>query len=199
MIRPTLRLRRHRGAQPGPDDEAELVEIDPGELSGLFATPGWLRDLGLTAWLLFGVVAALAGAVVILGLTKTIVGPLITAGIIASVASPIVDWLERRSVPRAAGAVIVFLALILLSVVLILAVIGGITSQADALSQHLHSAAGKIEGWIKDLGVNDDDRRARQPGRELVDQRGREGAPRRRRPRNPDARSRWPCSCPSRS
>jgi putative heme transporter len=153
--RPTLRLRRHRGAQPGPDDEAELVEIEPGELTGLFAAPGWLRDLGLTAWLLFGVVAALAGAVLILGLTKTIVGPLITAGIIASVASPIVDWLERRSVPRAAGAVIVFLAIILLSVVLILAVIGGITSQADTLSQHLHSAAGKIEGWITDLGVND--------------------------------------------
>ena len=30
-------------------------EFDPQDLSGLFAAPRWLRDLGATAWLAVGV------------------------------------------------------------------------------------------------------------------------------------------------
>jgi hypothetical protein len=80
--------------------EDEVIEIEPGALSGLFAAPRWLRDLGFSAWLLFGVAAALVGAVWLLSLTEAIVMPLITAGIIASVASPLVDWLRRHGIPR---------------------------------------------------------------------------------------------------
>jgi hypothetical protein len=38
--------------------EDEIVEVDPGALSGIFASPQWLRDLGFSAWLLVGVGAA---------------------------------------------------------------------------------------------------------------------------------------------
>ena len=51
MIRARLR-RRHGGERGKPEDE--VAEIEPGELSALFATPSWLRDMGLTAWLLVG-------------------------------------------------------------------------------------------------------------------------------------------------
>ena len=68
--------------------EDEVIEIEPGELSGIFSAPQWLRDLGFTAWLLFGVAAALVGAIWLLSLTETIVMPVITAGIIAAVAAP---------------------------------------------------------------------------------------------------------------
>ena len=37
-----IRLRRRR---EGDDHDDEFVEIDPGQLSGLFAAPGWLRAL----------------------------------------------------------------------------------------------------------------------------------------------------------
>ena len=61
-----IRLRRRR---EGDDHDDEFVEIDPGQLSGLFAAPGWLRDAGFTAWLLVGVVLLLVGVVWILSLT----------------------------------------------------------------------------------------------------------------------------------
>ena len=113
MKRPTLRARiRHRER---PDD---VVEIEPTELAGLFSAPGWLRNLGLTSWLLFGVAAAVAGLVVLLGITRTIVLPVITAAIIASVVSPIVDWLKQRNVPRTMGTLIVFLSCIVLGVLI---------------------------------------------------------------------------------
>src|SRR5687767_10195038 len=96
MIRGRLRRRRGDGDRGRAEDE--FVEIDAAELTGVFATPSWLRDLGLTAWLLVGVALFLAGAVWLLSLTHTIVTPVITAAVVASVASPLVGWLSRHHV-----------------------------------------------------------------------------------------------------
>ena len=114
--------------------EDEVIEIEPGALSGLFAAPRWLRDLGFSAWLLVGVGAALVGLIWLLSLTQTIVMPVITAGIIASVASPLVDGLRRHGLPRGIGAALVLLAIVALGFGVGLVVLTGIASQAQGLS-----------------------------------------------------------------
>src|SRR3954447_15610932 len=115
----------------------ELVEIEPGELSGLFSAPQWLRDLGMSAWLLVGIGAALVGLIWLLSLTQTIVMPVITAAIIASVASPLVGWLRRHGLPRGIGAALVLLAIVAIGFGVGLIVLAGISSQADGLSARL--------------------------------------------------------------
>ncbi len=152
MIRARLR-RRHRDAE-GAKTEEEVIEIDPGELTGLFATPRWLRDLGLTAWLLVGVTLLLVGAVWIISLTHTIVVPVIAAGVIASVASPLVGWLQRHGVPRPAGAILLLLGIVLLGALVVFTVLAGITSQVGDISAHLDDAKNTMEGWLEDLGVD---------------------------------------------
>src|SRR3954447_21602056 len=118
MARPDMnriRRRRRTGAEAGRashgDDGDGYGELSPEELTGVFAPPSWLRDLGLMSWLLVGVAVLLATAVALLSLTETIVIPVVAATIIAAVASPLVRALERRGVPRAAGAALVFLGL----------------------------------------------------------------------------------------
>jgi hypothetical protein len=91
------RLRRQRGAEGQEQDQ--YIQIDPAELSGLFAAPGWLRDAGFTAWLLVGVVVLLAGVVWLLTLTAVIFIPLMVASVIAAVAVQLVDWLSRHGLP----------------------------------------------------------------------------------------------------
>lgn len=147
---------RGRLRRPGREGSAEdeVIEIDPGALSGLFSAPQWLRDLGFSAWLLVGIAAALIGAIWLLSLTETIVLPVIVAGIIASVTSPLVDWLRRRGIPRGIGAGLVFLAIIAVGVGVGLLVLTGIASQADSLSERLREGASEIESWVGDLGVN---------------------------------------------
>jgi putative heme transporter len=135
-------------------EERRAIEVEPGELSGLFAAPKWMRDLGFSAWLLVGVAAALVGAVWLLSLTETIVLPVIVAGIIASVASPLVDWLRRHGIPRGIGAGLVFIAIIAVAIAVGLIVLEGIASQADALSERLRAGASEIESWVGDLGVS---------------------------------------------
>jgi putative heme transporter len=156
MFGPMLRarLRRHHREGEGGKSGEEVVEIDPGELTGLFATPRWLRDMGVTAWLLVGVTLLLVGAVWIVSLTHTIVVPVIAAGVIASVASPLVGWLRSHHLPRPAGAVLVLVAIVLLGGLVVFMVVAGITSQVDSLTSHLDDAKNTIEGWLKDLGVD---------------------------------------------
>jgi predicted PurR-regulated permease PerM len=56
----------------------------------------------------------LIGATWVAALTSTIVVPVVVAGVVAAVTSPLVRMLERRGVPRAAGAALVFLGLLVL-------------------------------------------------------------------------------------
>jgi len=130
-----------------------VIEIDPAELSGMFSAPAWLRDLGFSAWLLVGVAAALVGAIFLLAQTQTIVMPVVTAAIVASVTVPLVDWLKRHGLPRGAGAVLVFLGIVLIGIGVGIIVMGGIASQADSLSQRLHGGADEIQSWLQGLGI----------------------------------------------
>jgi predicted PurR-regulated permease PerM len=152
MIRGRLRRHKDSGEPDGPGDE--YVEIDPAELSGVFAAPTWLRDVGLTSWLMVGVALFLAGAIWLLALTQTIVIPVIVAGVIASVASPLVGWLNRHRVPRGIAAALILLGIVALGVGVVLLILGGITSQVSGVSGHLSDAKDTIAGWAKDLGVD---------------------------------------------
>lgn len=148
------RLRRLRRAGEGEQAD-EFFEIDPAELSGLFAAPGWLRDAGFTSWLVVGVLILLAGVVWLLTLTQVIFVPLIVAGVIAAVAGQLVALLERHRVPRALGAVLVLLLIIGAGVLAGYLVVRGIGTETAAISDQLKHGAGKVEGWLKDLGVGD--------------------------------------------
>jgi len=151
---------RHLRERHGPTAAAEpaQLEIDAAqarELATTFAPPRWLRDLGRTAWFLVGVFALLAGLAWLLGTTETIVGPVVGAMIVATVAMPLVARLQQHRWPRAAGAVVVLPGLAALGVLVLVVVIGGITSQSSEIGRHADDAANKAEGWLKSVGVND--------------------------------------------
>jgi putative heme transporter len=159
MVAAVIRARLHRRPQHGEAANAEddVVEIDPGALAGIFNTPGWLRDMGVTAWLLVGVTLFLVGAVWIMSLTHTIVVPVITAAVVASVASPLVGWLGRHGMPRGLSAALLMVSIIALAAGVVLVIVAGITSQSGDLSAQLSDAKNTVEGWLKDLGVDPSD------------------------------------------
>ena len=55
QIRRTSRRRVRRDDGDSWGGDSDFVEIEASELSGMFAPPAWLRDLGILAWLLVGV------------------------------------------------------------------------------------------------------------------------------------------------
>ncbi len=156
-----LRFWQHREPAPVADVprpvEQVVVQLDADqlkELSTVFSSPRWLRDLGLASWFLVGVGALLLGLTWVLGVTSTIVVPVVAGGVVAIVASPGVTWLQRHRAPRALGALIVLLALAAVGVVILLLVLGGIVGESGQISATASSAADKIQGWMQDVGVN---------------------------------------------
>ena len=148
---------RHRRVireRPTDGEGAEFVELRPGELSGVFSAPAWLRDLGVMAWLVVGVGVLLVGGIWLLALTNTIVAPVVTAAIIAAVLSPVVAncsavGSRARPAPRSSSSPSSRSAC--WSRVLIL---GGIASQAAELESALKSAAEKAKSAAQDAGVS---------------------------------------------
>ena len=149
------RVRWHRSHTGGDEQDGIFVEVQPGELSGLFAAPSWLRDIGIMAWLVVGVGALIFGAVWLLSLIDTIVIPVVTAGIIAAVVSPLVARLARH-MPRGAAAAIVFLGLIALGIGIAVLVVAGIASHSGSLQGSLHDAVDKLQSTLKDAGASSD-------------------------------------------
>jgi predicted PurR-regulated permease PerM len=150
-----LRRSRDTEAPVVGTSEPEVIQLDVDQLSAVFSAPRWLRDLGLASWLLVGVAGLLLGLVLLLGATSAITQPVLAAFVIASVASPLVHWLRGHGVPRAAGAALVLLGLIAIALLVVVLVIGGITSQADEIRSSASGAADKVEGWLTDAGVNE--------------------------------------------
>ena len=139
----------HRDAEPSPvagAPEPTVVQIDATSLSRVFSAPMWLRDLGMLAWFLVGVAVLLVGLVWLLGLTSTIIVPVTLGAILATVAGPLVTALQRRRVPRAAGAALVLLLLLAITVVIALMVFGGIYEQSAEIKASASQAVDKIEG-----------------------------------------------------
>jgi predicted PurR-regulated permease PerM len=153
-----MRRRRVLHRQDGPHDDgdgdARFVELDPDELSRVFAVPSWLRDLGLMSWLLVGTFLLIGGVVWLLSLTATIVIPVITAGIGAAVLSPLVGWLAGHGLGRGGGAAIVLVATLALGVGVAVLLLAGVTSEAPTLQKALHGAVEKLTGWLQDAGVS---------------------------------------------
>jgi predicted PurR-regulated permease PerM len=132
----------------------QFGEAETTGLTDALAAPRWLRDLGVTAWLLVGVLLLLVGTVWILSLAHTIVLPLIAAGVIAAVASPLVAWLARHRVPRGLGAALLLVAAVALGAGVFVVIVAGITSQSGDISNELSEAKDTLAGWLEDVGVD---------------------------------------------
>src|SRR6478672_12635017 len=123
------------------------------QLNEALATPGWLRDLGRSSWLLVGLFALLGGLIWLLAATYTIVGPIVAALIVSVVAAPIVGRLARH-MPRALAAVIVLLAVGAIVVLVVVIVVAGITGQSASISAEASAGVDKLQGWLTDSGVD---------------------------------------------
>jgi predicted PurR-regulated permease PerM len=155
-------VRLGRFFQRSPKVEAVLsdeprVVIDASQLPGIFSAPQWLRDLGFLAWFLVGVGILLVGLVWIFDAISSIAIPVIVGGIVASVAGPIVDAMERRRIPRAAGAAVVVLALVAIAIGVVLLVLAGVVDQADQIKAAANDALAKVQGWFDDADANSTD------------------------------------------
>lgn len=107
-------------------------------------------------WLL-----VLAGIGAVLGLfylLQNVLTPIFVAALIAYMLDPLVDRLEARKIPRAAGIVVVLFVFLLLATAVALLVIPGVVREvvlfAKELPEKLERLWVQIEPWLKQNGIN---------------------------------------------
>ena len=155
---------RHKDRAAAGAVEAEPVAVEPQtitldlgqlrQMSAVFSAPRWLRDIGVASWLLVGLALLIVGLVALLAITSVIAEPVLIGLVLATVATPVVSWLQRKGVPRVAGALLVLLGFIVLGVLILVMVLGGIIAQGDEITSSASAAADKAQSWLEDAGVD---------------------------------------------
>jgi predicted PurR-regulated permease PerM len=138
-------------------EEVRQLRLEHGELEELdtvFAPRPWLKDIGTSSWYLVGFLLVLAGLAWLIGATLTIVAPVLVGTVLATVTMPLVHAMQRRRIPRPAGAVLVLLGMLALGVAVLVIVLAGIRDQSSAIAGAANEAAAKAQGWLEKLGVD---------------------------------------------
>lgn len=132
----------------------QLQRVDLGTVNkSLSSLPSWFQRWGVGSWLVVGMVLVLIGVTWLVETTSSIVDPLIAGFVIAAVTGVFVDTLERRGIPRSAGAGILALALIAAAVLMVGFVLAAVTSQSAHIDALLSGAVDRVASWAKDLGI----------------------------------------------
>ena len=109
-----------------------------------------IRRAGQIAWALIALALLIAILGAIAWYVRVIWPPLIFAGAIVFLLNPVVTWLQRRGMPRAAGAGVAYLGVIgvLVAAGLLLAPVIG--DQASQLQEESPEIQDRIERWLDD-------------------------------------------------
>lgn len=121
----------------------------------MFRAPDWLRNAGISAWLLVGIAVLLLALVWLASLTEVIVVPVIVAAIVGSVGSPLVSRLKRLGLPRGIGAILVMLLLVLIGCVCTVMVVNGVVKEIPRISDDLNRATDDISAFLADKGIDE--------------------------------------------
>ena len=113
-----------------------------------FEVSGGLRRVGLSSWLIVGIVAVVGIVLAGLVITAGVVVPLLFAFYFGAVLFPVVDWLERRGLPRWAGGLIIVVLAIVGMAAAALIVVVGILDQVPQISASLDAATKDIQSWL---------------------------------------------------
>jgi predicted PurR-regulated permease PerM len=140
------------GDHPGGDQgqrSAERVAAAAQRELVAFQVPSWLRTIGISSWLVLGIVGVAAVVLFVLGLLTAIGIPLAIAAMLAAILVPLTDRLEQWRVPRWLGATLVLVLALSIVIATVAMVISGITGQADAIWRRLKDG---LTGLTGDLG-----------------------------------------------
>ena len=128
--------------------DAGADPLPPPTVNRPFEVSGGLRRVGLTSWFFVGVVVALGIVLAGVVITAGIVVPLLFSFYFGAVLFPVVDWLERRRVPRWVAALLMVLLAIALMVGAALIVIGGIAGQIPQISAGIDDGIKQVQSWL---------------------------------------------------
>jgi len=113
--------------------------------------PAWLVRVGTRSWYVVGILLLLGTVSALLVRASGIFIPFLLAVILGILFAPVVDALNRRGVPRTAGAGLVMIAVIAVFGLLGWALTQSVVTQLPVVQTQLDSAVVAVQGWLESL------------------------------------------------
>jgi predicted PurR-regulated permease PerM len=115
----------------------------------------WLSLTALALAALGGTIAlGVWGLGKVLGLLSPVLWPLAVAGVLAYLLDPLVDWLERRRVPRTRAIILVFFVAAGLLTAVLASVVPRVVVESNQLIAQVPEYSRKIQAWVEDFIAN---------------------------------------------
>jgi putative heme transporter len=116
--------------------------------------PIWLRKLGTASWFLIGIVIAVLILWAAFMGASTITMPLLFAALFGATCKPVVDWLERRHVPRWVGALLVLVAITLALLLIFAVVLRSLVAEAPQIYDQLNAGVDAVRDWVEEQNLD---------------------------------------------
>ncbi|HEX4979404.1 MAG TPA: AI-2E family transporter [Acidimicrobiales bacterium] len=110
-----------------------------------------LRRAGSVAWAVVGVCALVAVALVVVWQVRVVFPPLVLAGAIVFLLNPVVTALQRRGLPRAAGAAVSYLLVVSFVALTGVGLYPLMVDQIEELRDEWPEIRSDIEGYVDDV------------------------------------------------
>ena len=139
-------------------NQKNLVKANPGIMN--FPPPLerqarviWMALTGLAIATIIGLVAGLVwGLGEVLRILGPVLWPLAVAGVVAYILDPVVDWLERRKIPRSRAILCVFAVALVVVLALFSSVVPQLVKETQQLGSQIpefsRKAQERIEHWV---------------------------------------------------
>ncbi len=128
----------------------------PGPAADTVVPYARLERAGRGSWWALGIVLLAGLAFYLLQRFGSFILPSLVGIVLATTLSPVVGWLERRRVPRIAGAIIVSLLVVLVLVAIAWAAVVIVVDQSAQLWHTLTEASTRIDRWLGGSGTTVD-------------------------------------------
>jgi putative heme transporter len=115
--------------------------------------PAWLRRFGVYGWLLIGAVAFVGVILWLIAYTAGLTIPLVIAAVLGALFAPPVAWLERKGVPRAAGAGLVLIFLLGAIVASVWLTVNGVLQQGEEIVAQVGAGLDSLNAWLRSLDL----------------------------------------------
>lgn len=113
-----------------------------------------LERWGRASWQLIGIIAFATVMYAALAALSGLVIPLVIAAVIGMLAVPLVDALERRKLPRSAGASLVLVGLLVITVGSVAITVNGVIDQGDEIAKQMTAGLDSLDSWLEDLDLD---------------------------------------------
>jgi len=126
------------------------------QTNGAYLVPQWMREFGMSSWLIIGLVVICIAALALIAALRVLLIPTLLAALLGSTFLPVADWFERHHCKRWLATLLTIVLIVAIVAVVVAIVVVGVFHQFPTVQKNFNAALDQAQQWLKDHNVQID-------------------------------------------